>query len=501
MKRYLAAFLSLVFIFLAAACNIPVNSEETEPAITDVTGVYIKKAENPPDEADPTAFYRMELLLEDGKLGMLFTYIFYSGYEETQQMAVVDYTVSEGTITANYQGTVLYYEVSSDGKTADVICRYEDGITDGFNGHYERKAPEEFKDTRPEPVNDPDTPNGAVDSRLAEAARRYLGLPEGTVLTADDLSKVEGLEIYMGDPLSLNGIEYFTSLRHFDAIASDIKDLSPLANVTTIEDIVILQSSVETIPDFSKCEKLNYLQLQACRIRDISPVAKIKNLKTLALSGNYIRSIEPIKDMDTIEHLHLDKNPIVDWETISGNPKLISALPLEYEESSFDDYLAINRKARQILSEIITDDMSELEKEIAIYKKVQELATYDYKVQDCTKKPYGYYVLMEGFGVCSDYAEATALLMNLAGIECYEIESIPGDENGPGHAWNLVKIDGVYYEIDATWDDETEPLNWQYFNVSRGYMEPVFGHHLNKIPCELADKTMLRLEYLKMIYK
>ena len=31
--------------------------------------------------------------------------------------------------------------------------------------------------------------------------------------------------------------------------------------------------------------------------------------------------------------------------------------------------------------------------------------------------------------------------------------------------------------------------------------EPVFGHHLDKIPCELADKTMLRLEYLKLIYK
>ena len=45
MKRYLAAFLSLVFIFLAAACNSPVNSEETEPAIPDVTGAYIKKAD------------------------------------------------------------------------------------------------------------------------------------------------------------------------------------------------------------------------------------------------------------------------------------------------------------------------------------------------------------------------------------------------------------------------------------------------------------------------
>ena len=61
---------------------------------------------------------------------------------------------------------------------------------------------------------------------------------------------------------------------------------------------------------------------------------------------------------------------------------------------------------------------------------------------------YALNVRGEGIGeaVCEGYAKAYNMLLAAADIESYCVES-------PGHEWNLVCIDGQYYEVDPTWDD------------------------------------------------
>lgn len=55
--------------------------------------------------------------------------------------------------------------------------------------------------------------------------------------------------------------------------------------------------------------------------------------------------------------------------------------------------------------------------------------------------------------VCDGYAKLFCLLCEIGGIPCV---IVTGDSTQPehmgGHAWNLVKIDGCYYHVDATWD-------------------------------------------------
>ena len=43
-------------------------------------------------------------------------------------------------------------------------------------------------------------------------------------------------------------------------------------------------------------------------------------------------------------------------------------------------------------------------------------------------------------------------LLNNLGVECTVVTG--KSKGGEGHAWNLVKIDGDYYYLDATWGDE-----------------------------------------------
>lgn len=520
MKRFLTALLSFIFLLSAASCSIKgepsqatettttaslatsavsrettAATSETKPAPPDVTGRYLKK-NTVPEMSDADAFC-LEMISKDGKLGVLFKFVF-DDFESCFNCFSVEPKADSNTVSAVYNDGTVHIKLTSDGKTADVV--YQGNGEDGpFSGCYERQDPENEKyipDFIAEPICDTNTPNGAMDRVLACAAREKLGLPPGAVLTEESLSEISELFICVDDPFSLNGIEYFTGLQNFAVKIACLKDISPLAKVSSLKEIRIIGSYIDSIPDLSNCKDLSTLIVTNSAIRDITPVTKIRSLTCLDLSDNLITSIAPIKDMDSIKELDLSFNPVSDWETISGNEKLIAALPQNFD---YDAALSVIDKADGILKEILKEDMSELEKEIAIYKKIQDITVYDEKVHQMPEKPAGYYLLMEGFGVCEDYADAMAILMNRAGMECFVIDSNVDPDTGMPHAWNIVKIDGEYYEADCTWDDGQDPVDWQYFNISRARMDTVVNHHLDRCTYPVATHSMMQVEYLMLL--
>ena len=66
--------------------------------------------------------------------------------------------------------------------------------------------------------------------------------------------------------------------------------------------------------------------------------------------------------------------------------------------------------------------------------------------------------------VCNGYAMATFYLCNKAGVETRFIRGIGGNDTKVNHAWNAVKIDGKWYNIDVTWDDKGGfGISYEYF--------------------------------------
>lgn len=535
-KRTLAVFLSLTVLFSAVACknkkdpasndlssedttsattttpsettkakseattemSEETTTETTEPEPTSVTGVYMMIYDTPPPGSAAYAV-RMELFLEDDKLGVFFSKVYPSVIEDEPNVSfaysydgpfVADLKEEGSVITAEYAGNMHAFKISSDGKTADVSYSIY-GYTypdpqDGYSGHYIRQDHEEYsQNLAPVSGNDPATPGGSVDKVLAKLAREQLGLAEGSILTADDLSRIHYLNINGEYSTSLNGIEYFTNLQSILIQASYIQDISPLAELKSLEEFVIQEALVDTIPDLSSCTALKSLSIDGCAIRDITPVTLIGSLKNLSLCSNQITSVAPIKDMTALESLQLDDNPITDWETIEGNDKLISAIGQEY----YNSYIKVLKKARSIVNETITSDMSDLEKEIAMCKKIHKISDMGSRERTFKYATSGYTVIMEGWGICMDYQEAVSLLMTLAGIECFGCHSST-------HEWNVIKIDGVYYELDVMWTDD-EPIDyWEEFNLSRGRMDELPSHHIEIVKYPTAECSMLRLEYL-----
>lgn len=84
----------------------------------------------------------------------------------------------------------------------------------------------------------------------------------------------------------------------------------------------------------------------------------------------------------------------------------------------------------------------------------RDAGEYDYAhtaygalVQDSTGNPGG--------ALCDGYALAYEYLLQKAGITCIVISGYAGTTEGDTekHAWNLVRLDDDWYEVDATWDD------------------------------------------------
>lgn len=128
-------------------------------------------------------------------------------------------------------------------------------------------------------------------------------------------------------------------------------------------------------------------------------------------------------------------------------------------------------KCREIFDEVITDDMTDVEKEAALYRWLLENVEYDQTIYDDppgrtnNRNPYG--ALIGGYGVCLGFATTFELLVEMAGIECITVVGAAYSSKDQ-HGWNMVKLEGEWYCVDATWDSALG--DFKFFNVTSDHM-------------------------------
>ncbi|MBQ9119863.1 MAG: Ig-like domain-containing protein [Lachnospiraceae bacterium] len=151
------------------------------------------------------------------------------------------------------------------------------------------------------------------------------------------------------------------------------------------------------------------------------------------------------------------------------------------ERTKREEQLA--EKANQIYKELITGKMTDIEKVRAFHDYIVLNTAYDYENLSNGTIPEDSYridgVLLHEVAVCQGYAETMQLFLDAVGIENKLIGG-SGWSSGAwvSHAWNLVKLDGNWYHVDATWDDPVMNgadipgyVGYDYFCLSDSVME------------------------------
>lgn len=99
---------------------------------------------------------------------------------------------------------------------------------------------------------------------------------------------------------------------------------------------------------------------------------------------------------------------------------------------------------------------SNYEKEKYVHDALASAVTYDLTA-DMNQSAYS--ALVNGKSVCAGYARAYQYLLQQLGIPCYYCTGYSGGD----HAWNIVKLEDGYYNVDVTWDDAAA-IRYDYFN-------------------------------------
>ena len=187
--------------------------------------------------------------------------------------------------------------------------------------------------------------------------------------------------------------------------------------------------------------------------------------KAIDVSAFSFAAAEPVFAQvfrDYVEHI-LDRPELFNVRTVlnanlSADKATISSLVPSYLTTD-PDTLATMQETYDTNVEralaCIDDSMTDTSKVYALHDWLCNHATYNHSAVESDEASFpsftAYGCMANGLGVCQSYTLAFSHLLNRAGIP-----NAPLLVTSMNHAWNLVRIDGSWYHIDATWDDGTD---------------------------------------------
>lgn len=183
------------------------------------------------------------------------------------------------------------------------------------------------------------------------------------------------------------------------------------------------------------------------------------SLKNLKATESMVMDILTQIGHDTA-HLNVSKY-ILDYE-YDKNDYVISVKPDDYYCSSINEkYLKkLKKAAKPIVAKAVKQSDMKVRARI-IHDELLKMTTY--KLTYST--PDG--PLLYGEALCEGYSKAFQYLCQSAGIECVNVS---GTGAGQPHMWNMIKIDGAWFHVDSTFDDQ-KTISYEYFCVKDSFIQ------------------------------
>jgi len=126
--------------------------------------------------------------------------------------------------------------------------------------------------------------------------------------------------------------------------------------------------------------------------------------------------------------------------------------------STYEEEQKVNTEVKNVLNSLNVYNSDEYTKIKAVHDYIVKNIKYDYSLE----KYSTYNAIIEKNVVCQGFASLTYKMLKELGIG---VRYITGIGNGGGHAWDIISIDGKWYNIDTTWDENISnyTISYHYF--------------------------------------
>jgi Leucine-rich repeat (LRR) protein len=156
-----------------------------------------------------------------------------------------------------------------------------------------------------------------ADDNLKNAIKNQLKLYHRDIFT-DDMENLTYLDASYSDINDLTGLELAVNLADLLLYGNQIKDLSPLANLTNLVSVDLDENLITSLEDLSQLKSLETLLVAFNQIEDISVLNELPNLTYVSLHGNEgLDFSKGSEDVEVLKNL-ITKGVTVEWQLESN---------------------------------------------------------------------------------------------------------------------------------------------------------------------------------------
>jgi len=267
-------------------------------------------------------------------------------------------------------------------------------------------------------------------------------LKQNKIKVSDELKR------YIGKDSELTEYDLYEFLDAYEIIGA--------MAVVSVEDIELVSKYVNSdafqVKINNKEDYERALQLLGDNGKNLiinKDVAKLINSGEIAVEDNstFCLALDNVTDMTPEELAEISSNLGISDVAMTPNKDEV------YDMYSVDDHKEMYARIQNIIGQI-DPNLPEASKAYKVYELLASEIEYAYDengdIDISTDNAQGLRgALINNRCVCAGYAKALQQVLASVGIEC---KYISGETAVEGHAWNQIKIDDKWYNVDLTYD-------------------------------------------------
>lgn len=265
-------------------------------------------------------------------------------------------------------------------------------------------------------------------------------------------------------------------------------ELIPTPTPTPVPLTAMQQKAAEMIPHF---ELRYYLNVLDDRLLEnlCTMYSAVSNFETecsfpRSMTRDEFSNLALILSYECPELLQFSTGGEITFTTNPDGEVISAQLPIVLTRQEFaGQYSACAEKAIELARQ--AEGKSEREKEALAYDYLTGHCFYNFNGASASN---AFGALGEGQAKCDGISLAMKWLLEEMNISCLVIAGNT-ETNPVGHAWNVVRIDGEYYDLDVTNDVLSRDRDYKYYgayNVSRFWIR-------EKYPCNVSFSGFIEI--------